>query len=150
MATTPQRYTRSYYNLWRNKFTDILSVSADYRIVLLTSSYTPHVDTDDSYADISAYEVSGTGYTAGGKTLTNLDVAVNGYEFSIDSDDVSWPSSTIPNARYAVLCDYTPSGNSNKKLVCYWDLLQDHSSSDTTFLLVFSSSGILKESAQQV
>lgn len=40
------------------------------KLMLLTDSYTPNIDTDEFIDDISANESSGTGYTAGGATVT--------------------------------------------------------------------------------
>mgnify|MGYP003527731229 CR=1 FL=1 len=41
-----------------------------FKAVLLSSSYTPNRDTDDDLSDVITYEVTGTGWTTGGETLT--------------------------------------------------------------------------------
>lgn len=70
--------------------------------VLLSASYTPGRTTHSTWADVSAYEVSGTGYTAGGQALANKTMTHSGGTGTWDADDVVWSSSTI-EAKYAVL-----------------------------------------------
>lgn len=74
---------------------------ASFRIVLLTSAYTPNQNTHSTWADLSAAEATGTGYTAGGLTITQV-VARSGANVNFDCDDRAWASSTI-TAKYAAL-----------------------------------------------
>lgn len=72
--------------------------------VLVSASYTPNRLTHSQWSDVSAYQVTGTGYTAGGQALANK---ANTYDSGTgvgkwDADDVVWPSSVI-TAKYAVL-----------------------------------------------
>ncbi len=67
------------------------------KVALLTNSYTPDQDAHNYFDDVVAYEVTGTGYTSGGITLTNK---TNTYTSAtnvivLDADDVTWSSSTI-------------------------------------------------------
>lgn len=73
-----------------------------FRMVLVTSSYTPAQNTDDAWSDISANEVAaGGGYSTHGKLVTqSVTRASNVVTF--DCDDQSWTASTI-TAKYAVL-----------------------------------------------
>ena len=48
--------------------------SDNFRMILLTSSYTPQVPTDSEYSNVSADETSGTGYTTGGVALGSLSL----------------------------------------------------------------------------
>lgn len=49
-----------------------------------------------NYSDLGADEVVGTGYTAGGETLTNVTVALDGDKSVVDFDDPEWgPAATI-------------------------------------------------------
>ena len=76
-----------------------------YKIAMLLDASTANCSTT-TWASISANEVTGTGYTAGGNTLT----AAN-YTISTSTNDVciqwgastSWTSSTIANAKAAVI-----------------------------------------------
>ena len=130
-------YNRFFANLM-NKEVDL---EADtIRVALLTSSYTINKD-HNTWSDVSANEVSGTGYTAGGATLANKSVAQDNTndEATFDADDVTWSSSTI-TARYAVLYDDTLT---NDDLIAVFDFGSDQSSSSGDFTLQFSSDGIL-------
>ena len=52
-----------------------MNFSADtFRLILVTSTYTPSVPTDATYANVSADEATGTGYTAGGQALTGVSL----------------------------------------------------------------------------
>src|SRR5690606_7830921 len=77
------------------------------KVMLCTSSYSPNQDTHQ-YKSSVTNEVSGTGYTAGGKTLTGVTVTYDTgtNTLTLDADDVTWSSSTI-TARYAVFYDDT-------------------------------------------
>lgn len=70
--------------------------------VLLSASYTPNRTAHSAWSDVSAYEVSGTGYTAGGQALANKTMTHSGGIGTWDADDVVWSSSTI-TAKYAAL-----------------------------------------------
>lgn len=105
----------------------------DIKCVLLTSSYTPDRN-HEFYSNVSSYEVTGAGYTVGGESLTNktvLNNAVTNIAW-FDSDNVSWPSSTI-TARYAVLYDNT---RTEKDLITLYDFVTDKSSTDGTFEVI--------------
>lgn len=57
-STTLYKMVNAYFN------------GATIKAMVLTSSYTPNKDAHDFRADLTAYEASGTGYTAGGVTIT--------------------------------------------------------------------------------
>lgn len=86
-------------------------------------------------------EVSGTGYTAGGETLTTATVSYDAATnvIKLDGDDVSWANSTI-TAQYAVIYDDTPTAT--KPLIAYVDFGQDESSSDGTFKVTWDADGM--------
>ena len=62
------------------------------KVALVSSSYTPDQDAHDYFNDVSTYEVSGTGYTAGGNTLgsktATYDSATN--VIVLDAADTTW------------------------------------------------------------
>lgn len=81
----------------------------------LKSTYTP-VLTEQYWSEISSHEISGTGYTAGGKALANKVVTS-----SFDADDVVWTPVTATDWRYLVM--YKDTGvASTSLLMWYYDL----------------------------
>lgn len=114
------------------------------KVALLTSSYTANADVHDFFDDVSANEVSGTGYTAGGATLASPTVTLDTTNDRVDFDaaDVSWTSSTI-TARYAVIYKSTGTA-STSPLIALIDFTTDQISSNGTFTIQWSSSGILR------
>jgi len=77
-------------------------------------------------------EVTGTGYTAGGNTLTNVTPTTSGTTAFTDFADTTWTSSTI-TARGALIYNST-NGN---RTVCVLDFGSDKSSSSGDFTIVF-------------
>ncbi|MBC7282580.1 hypothetical protein [Hoeflea sp.] len=76
--------------------------SGTYRMVLVTSAYTPNQSTHAAWSSISASEVaSGGGYATHGKLLT-CTVSRSANVVTFDCDDQSWAASTI-TAKYAVI-----------------------------------------------
>ena len=77
------------------------------KIALYTSSATLDATTT---AYSSTNEVSGTGYTAGGETVSGATITSSGTTAFVDFSDVTWSSSTI-TARGALIYN---SSKSNK------------------------------------
>lgn len=126
-----------------NAIKDALNNSAAFwtsdtiKVALLTSSYTPNQGTDHVWSDISTNEVSGTGYTAGGATLTSPTIALATHVVTLSGANTSWTTSTI-TARYAAIYDTTLSN----KLLGYVDFGGNVSSTGATFTIAWSGSGI--------
>jgi hypothetical protein len=105
-----------------------------FKVLLVTSSYTPNKDTHDKRDDVTN-EVSGTGYTAGGVTsacTVTKDTANDRVTLSFAA--VNWATSTI-TARAAVIYKSRGGTSSADELVCYVDFGGDVSSSSATFSL---------------
>jgi hypothetical protein len=115
------------------------------KVALLTNSYTPDQDVHNYLDDVVTYEVSGTGYTAGGNTLANKTNSYNSSTnvITLDADDTTWSSSTI-TARYAVIYDATPATNATKPLIGYVDFGSDQSSSNGNFTITWDATGIVR------
>ena len=143
--TTPKIFVKFWEHLFKGEMGDMSSAGAVYKIALVKDTWTPAQATHEAYDDFSAYECTGTAYVAGGATVGSKTCGTSGLVFTFDSDDVSWTNSTIPDARYAVLYYDSPATAATKYAVGYWDLLQNHGSSSTTFLLVMPSDGIITE-----
>ena len=82
-------------------------------------------------------EVSGTGYSAGGGTLTNVTPTISGTTAITDFDDLTFSSSTI-TARGALIYNTTAGGGSGTtESVVVLDFGSDKSSSAGDFTIIF-------------
>jgi hypothetical protein len=113
------------------------------KVMLCTSAYTPDQDTHQ-YKSSVTNEVSGTGYTAGGNTLTSCtSTYTSGTNvLMLDAADTSWTTSTI-TARYAVIYDSTPATDATRPLIAYVDFGADVVSSGGTFSITWDAAGIV-------
>ena len=115
------------------------------KVALISNAYTPNQDTHDYLDDVIANEVSGTGYTAGGATLTSKTIAYDGANnvTVLDAADVTWAASTI-TARYAVIYSDAGGTNSQKVLLGYVDFGSDQSSTSGNFTITWDATGIFR------
>jgi hypothetical protein len=105
-----------------------------FKVLLTTSTYSENKDTHTKRSDVTN-EVTGTGYTAGGNTVTmtitkdtvndRLDVTLGG---------TTWPTSTI-TARKAVYYKSRGGAASADELIAVIDNASDVSSTAATFTL---------------
>jgi hypothetical protein len=97
-------------------------------------------DTDDFFDDVT--EITGTGYTAGGITLTSPTVTYDtaSDQVRLDAADVSWTSSTI-SARYIVIYKSTGSA-ATSPLIAYIDLGSAQSTTNGTWAITWHADGI--------
>lgn len=149
MAASMYWYGKAFANILGGE-TEAESKGCDFltnemKVALLTSSYTPDQDTHESWADVSAYEASGSGYTPGGSVLTGktltYDPATN--EVKLDGADPDWNPSTI-TARYIVLYNNSPAAAGDKILLGYMDFGENKASDNGSFKVTWHSDGILK------
>ena len=118
----------------------------DIKCALVASTWTPNLATQDDWADVSANEITGDGYTAGGLSVTTLSFVNSSGTVTWDCDDPSWTAGASGiAARYAVFYDNTDTA---KTLICY-SLLDtapaDHSvSSGQVFLITLPATGIFQ------
>lgn len=103
-----------------------------FKIALYTSSATLDSSTT-AYTAVN--EVSGTGYTAGGATLTNISPTTSGTTAFVDFNDVTWSVATI-TARGAMIYNST-SANYTNPCVAILDFGSDKSSSAGDFTIQF-------------
>lgn len=122
-----------YDSFLRDISNGTIDMDADtFYAMLVTSSYTPDVATDDKRNDVTN-EVVGTGYTAGGAASAvtgNLNTSTHKMEWTFA--DVAWAASTI-TARAAVIYKHRGGASSADELVCYVDFGSDKSSVSGTF-----------------
>lgn len=107
------------------------------KVGLLNSTHS-FTASDATWAAISANEISGTGYTAGGATLAGQAVT-EGTTTKWDATDTSWTSATFSGVRHIVLYDTT---NSNS-LICDFDLGDDAAVVSGTFTIQWHADGII-------
>ena len=93
-----------------------------FKVALFSASFTPNKDTQSSYTALTN-EVSGSGYTAGGKVVSNVVVSVDNATDTalIDADNVTWDSlgQLSPQPAWAVL--YNDS-HTTKGIVACWEV----------------------------
>lgn len=121
---------------------DVDLVTDTINVMLVTSAYTPNIDTHQYRADVTN-EVVGSGYTSGGQALAGKAVTQDNTNDRavFDANDVTWSSSTI-TARGAIL--YKDTGNSaTDQLIAYFDFGSDESSSNGDFVIQWNANGIL-------
>lgn len=115
-------------------------VNDTIKVMLLDNNHSFTAE-DDVIADISANEISGTGYSAGGETLANTAVTVDDTddEGVFDADDVEWTSASF-SAYHAVVYDDTTTGD---MLICSIDFGGEQTVSGGTFTIQWDSEGIV-------
>lgn len=101
-----------------------------FKIALYTSSATLDATTT---AYSATNEVSGTGYTAGGNTLTNIEPTSSGTTAYLDFADTTWSTATI-TARGALIYNSSAVGN---PAVAVLDFGADKTSTAGDFTVVF-------------
>lgn len=141
---TAKMYLSAVRATWEGK---INWATNDIRVMLVSSAYTPNQDAHDYLDDVKAFEVSGTGYTAGGVALANKTVTKDDANnvIVLDADDATWANSTI-TARYAVIYNNTGASDAAKPLVTYLDLLSDQASNSGNFTVTWDATGIMRHS----
>ena len=104
-----------------------------FKIMLTTSTYTPNQDTHTFRSDVTN-EVTGTGYTAGGNTLSGVSVTYNAasHQLRMSWTSPTWPSSTI-TARTAVIYKSRGGAATADELLAYCTESADVSSTAGTF-----------------
>jgi hypothetical protein len=100
-----------------------------FKIALYTSSATLDASTT---AYSATNETSGTGYTAGGNTLTNVTPTSSGTTAFTDFADTTWSTATI-TARGALIYNSTQSD----KAVAVLDFGSDKTSTAGDFTIIF-------------
>lgn len=124
-------------SLLADVFAGNVNTTHTFKMMLCTSTYVP--DRAHNRRDDVTNEVSGTGYTAGGATvtLTTATDTVN-HKTTITIGDASWASSTI-TARTAVIYRSRGGASSADELVAIIENPANVSSSGTTFAVAAST-----------
>jgi hypothetical protein len=112
------------------------------KVAMITDSATPDFNAHDFWNDLEANEVSGTGYTANGATLTGTEVTVAAGVLTYDATDVAWTTSTISNAMAGVGYFDRGGATTADELMFLSDFVTAASSSSGTFTIQWNASGI--------
>jgi hypothetical protein len=113
----------------------------DNMVTLLSDSATPNFDTMDFWNDLSANEVTGTNWSAGGVALTGTEITLSSGVLTFDATDISVANTTISSAMAAVLRTNVGSAATDQ-LVLLADFVSAVSSSNGTFAINWAAGGI--------
>jgi hypothetical protein len=104
-----------------------------FKIALYTSSATLDAATTDY---TTSNEVVGTGYTAGGIPLTNIDPDSSGTTAFIDFTDATWTNATLTAAGALIYNSTTDGGTGTTNAVAVIDFGGDKTSTNGDFVVV--------------
>lgn len=137
MAVTAKWYSNAISKAFNKEW---IWSGTTVKVLLTTSTYavgqTTHI-----YRSSVTNEVSGTGYTAGGATITSPTNTLSNLTTTLDGADVTWSTATL-TARYAVIYDSTTTTTTTQNLIAYVDFGGDQSTSGGDFSIVWNASGI--------
>lgn len=104
-----------------------------FKAMLCTSAYTPNQDTHAFRSDVTN-EITGTGYTAGGATLTGVSVTYDSAsnQVRVSWTDPTWPSATF-TARTLVIYKSRGGAASADELVAFGTEASDITATGATF-----------------
>lgn len=125
-------------------FIDTASQSMEaetHKGLLVDDTYTPNFDTHDFRNDVTN-EVSGTGYTAGGQTITGTEITNTGGVSTWDFNDPSWTSSTITNAM-AHVSYFNVGTSATDQLLLLLDFVTAVSTTNGTLTVQINASGAM-------
>lgn len=108
-----------------------------FKIALYTSSASLGAGTT---AYTTSNEVSGTNYSAGGNTLTNVTPTTSSTTALTDFADTTWSSSTI-TARGALIYNSSTAAGSANRAVVVLDFGADKTSTNGDFVIQFPAAG---------
>lgn len=127
------------YNRFKfNTLSGGMSLYGDTLKVALVSGGHSFDATHNTFSQVSANQISGTGYSAGGATLASKAIVQSGSS-SFDAADTSWTTATF-TASHAVLYDDTLA---NDDLICSFDFGGAQTVTAGTFTIQWHASGIL-------
>ena len=127
-----------YQRFKANLMNKILDLEADVIKVMLLDDSHAFTATHNVIGDVSANEISGTGYTAGGATLASKAVTQDATT-KWDAANAAWTTATF-SAWHAVIYDSTLGTDD---LICSIDFGAEKPVSAGTFTIQFDAAGII-------
>ena len=107
-----------------------------FKMMLLANTYTPD-RSNTKRNNLTSYEVTGAGYTAGGKTITVILQTPDNVNNLVDVTlpaMTTWSSSTI-TARYAAIYKSRGGADTADELICLIDFTTDQTSEAGDFIV---------------
>jgi len=114
-----------------------VDAATQIKMMLVNSSHTNDIDTQEFISNVDANEVTGTGYTAGGQNVANVTVAADttNDRGELTFDDVVWDASGGSlTASYAVLYDDTAT-NTTSQILAIYDFSGSQTATDANFTI---------------
>lgn len=137
-VTASGLYVATFLDVFDDTVLGINLNNETYKVAMYTNSLTPNFSTDSAYS--ATNEVSGTGYTAGGATVTTTTITETPTgTMRWDAADPQWNSSTIANARCGV---FYADALTPKRLIALLNFGLDYSSTSGTFTITIDANGI--------
>jgi hypothetical protein len=127
-----------YERFKANIFNGVVDLEADVIQVSLMDNVHVFDATDNVWADVSANEMAGTGYTADGVVLAGKAV-VQAATTSFDGTDSAWTTATF-TAYFGVLWDNTLAADD---LICCFDFGGAKTVTAGTFTIQWHANGII-------
>ncbi len=134
MAITSALCTSFKKELLERKHDFNVTSGHTFKIALFTSAATLDASTT---AYTTSNEVVGTGYTAGGATLTNIDPTSSGTTAFVDFSDVTFASATITAAGALIYNTTTDGGSATTNAVAVISFGGDKTSTNGDFVVQF-------------
>ena len=142
MTITATPYGKFLMNLGSGQF----NLGSDaIKIMLTTAAYVPNIDTHEFKSDVTN-EITGTGYTAGGASLTGVTWTYDATNKRgvLGASAVVWTAATF-TLRYAVIFKWTGTATTSR-LIGWIDFGQDLSPASEDFTISFTS-GVVRRRA---
>lgn len=114
-----------YNNFKEQVMESEFNLLSDTLKLILVSGHTPNIDTHTQYTDVSGDEYgTGSGYTAGGATLSSVTVTQDDTNDRgvFDAADVTWSSLGALSPATPSHCILYDDTHASDLLVAYWEI----------------------------
>jgi hypothetical protein len=146
-AVTQNFYDQFRLNMFNGGAIDFTTPGGNgIKCAIVTASYTPDQNLHDFWNDVSANEVSGTGYTAGGNVMSGGSAAVNGSGLvTVDiGDPATWTQNGagFSNGRRAIVYLDTGTAGTSALISYSNDFGSDQGNLNGDFSVTVNASGL--------
>jgi len=122
-----------------------IDFASDTIMVALMSAGFAHDNAHTVWGDVSAHEISGAGYTAGGLALTGATWARSGSVRTLDANDAVWSALTATGVLGAVVYRADASDPAKRYLVASGQLDAAAFNVDGKYEILWPATGILRQ-----